>query len=154
MTYDSLDRLIQASGPWQGGNYTYDDVGNRLSKDIDGQNTLYSYGLDNRITNDGTNTIQHDANGNITDDGNYQYVYDSNNRLLEVWSGGLKLVEYKYDGSCVSLHRGAEFLAIHLQVTITGKEAHTGSTPMPKERRPLRNCRLRFGRPAWSGPLS
>jgi RHS repeat-associated protein len=93
MQYDSLDRLTVADGPWGAGAFTYDSIGNRTSKDINGQNLTYTYGTsDNRL-----NGFSHDPNGNIIDDGNFIYGYDSENRLVQV-TNGTDVITYAYDG--------------------------------------------------------
>src|SRR3972149_4382399 len=92
MQYDSLDRLINADGPWGVGSFTYDSVGNRTSKDIAGENINYSYGADNRLSG-----VVHDPNGNIIDDGVFTYTYDSENRLIQV-TNGVDVITYEYDG--------------------------------------------------------
>src|SRR3989337_1636569 len=92
MQYDSLDRLINADGPWGVGSFTYDSVGNRTSKDIAGENINYSYGADNRLSG-----VVHDPNGNIIDDGVFTYTYDSENRLIQV-TNGVDVTTYEYDG--------------------------------------------------------
>ena len=93
MQYDSLDRLTVADGPWGAGSFTYDSIGNRTSKDINGQNITYTYGTsDNRLSG-----FSYDANGNILDDGTFTYTYDSENRLIEV-TNGTDVITYGYDG--------------------------------------------------------
>lgn len=93
MQYDSLDRVTVADGPWGAGAFTYDSLGNRTSKDINGENLSYAYGAsDNRLSG-----VVHDANGNIIDDGNFIYAYDSENRLTNV-TNGTDLITYGYDG--------------------------------------------------------
>lgn len=93
MQYDSLDRLTVADGPWGAGSFTYDSIGNRTSKDINGQNITYTYGTsDNRLGG-----FSYDANGNIIDDGTFTYTYDSENRLVQV-TNGADVITYGYDG--------------------------------------------------------
>jgi RHS repeat-associated protein len=93
MQYDSLDRLTVADGPWGAGAFTYDSIGNRTSKDINGQNISYTYGTsDNRLSG-----FSYDANGNITGDGTFTYTYDSEDRLVQV-TNGADVITYGYDG--------------------------------------------------------
>jgi RHS repeat-associated protein len=93
MQYDSLDRLTVADGPWGAGSFTYDSIGNRTSKDINGQNISYTYGTsDNRLGG-----FSYDANGNIIGDGTFTYTYDSENRLTQV-TNGADVITYGYDG--------------------------------------------------------
>jgi RHS repeat-associated protein len=93
MQYDSLDRLTVADGPWGAGSFTYDSIGNRTSKDINGQNISYTYGTsDNRLGG-----FSYDANGNIIGDGTFTYTYDSENRLIQV-TNGADVITYGYDG--------------------------------------------------------
>jgi len=93
MQYDSLDRLTVADGPWGAGSFSYDSIGNRTGKDINGQNISYTYGSsDNRLSG-----YSHDANGNIIDDETFTYTYDSENRLIQV-TNGADVITYGYDG--------------------------------------------------------
>jgi RHS repeat-associated protein len=93
MQYDSLDRLTVADGPWGAGSFAYDSIGNRTSKDINGQNITYTYGTsDNRLSG-----FSYDANGNIVDDGTFTYTHDSENRLVQV-TNGTDVITYGYDG--------------------------------------------------------
>ncbi len=78
--------------------FSYDQVGNRLS---DIANNTYAYNNGNELLNyDGISFI-YDANGNMvskTDSsGTTSYVYDSENRLIELVTPNTQLVTYKYD---------------------------------------------------------
>jgi RHS repeat-associated protein len=99
-TYDALNRLEHAEGPYGIINYTYDGVGNRLTKEVNSQIESYTYAT-------GTNKIQeitgpiaytYDANGNITDIGNRTLIYNQNNRLIQVEEDSAILGEYTYNG--------------------------------------------------------
>jgi RHS repeat-associated protein len=99
-TYDALNRLEHAEGPWGVFDYTYDGVGNRLTKVVNDQTDTYTY-----VT--GTNKIQeitgpvaytHDANGNITGVGSKVLTYNQNNRLIRVEENSTVLGEYTYNG--------------------------------------------------------
>lgn len=98
--YDALNRLEHAEGPYGTINYTYDGVGNRLTKVINDQTDTYMYFS-------GTNRLQevtgpvaytYDANGNITGIGNKMLTYNQNNRLVRVEENGGVLGEYTYNG--------------------------------------------------------
>jgi YD repeat-containing protein len=67
--YDFADRLIRAEGNWNNTavlTYTYDVMGNRLTKN---EGTPVSYTYDGnehrRLTSDGTSTYGYDVNGNV-----------------------------------------------------------------------------------------
>src|SRR5690606_13261153 len=89
-SYDSLSRLIQAD--YNNGanvyNYGYDVAGNLVNYD----GVTRTYNAANQMTNDGTNTLSYDNNGNLTDDG-IAYTWDRANRL-KVHNGH----NYTYDG--------------------------------------------------------
>jgi RHS repeat-associated core domain len=93
MHYDSLDRLIDASGSWGPGSFSYDAIGNRTNINIDTSNKNYSYGSsDNRLS-----SYPHDANGNVLQDDNFTYEYDSENRLIRA-TNEVDVITYQYDG--------------------------------------------------------
>jgi RHS repeat-associated protein len=86
-TYDALNRLNHAEGPYGMIDYTYDDIGNRLTKTESGVTDTYAYVTDTNIldTVTGTDTIiyTHDANGNITGIGNkIVFHYDFNGNII------------------------------------------------------------------------
>ncbi len=85
--------------------YTYDDVGNRLSKDDSAEGlTTYTYDENNRLlaSTDSTSTTaySYDDNGNLlTQSGpgiNLSHTYDSRNRLIQ-FDDGTHVTEYAYD---------------------------------------------------------
>jgi RHS repeat-associated protein len=98
-SYDNLSRLTGVmKGVLEDESYSYDTVGNRLS-DI-ARNT-YSYNSSNELLNYDGVSFQYDANGNIvskTDSSSTtSYVYDSENRLIELRTPNAQLITYKYD---------------------------------------------------------
>lgn len=102
-SYDALNRLTGGQGGVYGDiGYTNDDVGNRLTKTINGQTENYTY-IDGtnkieQITGTATTVFSHDANGNIIGIGNRTFVYNQNNRLVRVEQGDSILGEYSYNG--------------------------------------------------------
>jgi len=91
LTYDSLNRLKTASGVYGSISYTYDGVGNRLTRAVDAQTDTYGYVAGtNRldlITGPNAAAFTYDANGNITDIDARTFIYNQNNRLVRVEEG-------------------------------------------------------------------
>ena len=81
--------------------YTYDKVGNRLTRAIDGQTETYTYEpAGNRLTSVMKDTITnytYDNNGNPTIIGNHTYLYNQNNRLVKVEESAIPIAEYSYN---------------------------------------------------------
>lgn len=101
--YDNLDRLTAAAGIYGALSYSYDGVGNRLSKS-DGTNTeTYAYfGTRNRIrdTTDANNTLtdyNHNATGSITKNGDDTYGYNRYERMSKSTVNSVATT-YRYDG--------------------------------------------------------
>lgn len=129
--YDWLDRLTSASGPWgsngatQTISYTYDAVGNRLTKNEGSTSTSYTYdsGAYNKLTSNTTGSYTwnyvYDANGNIAwktrsdNQVKYQYSFNSLGQLTQAvkWTNGspATLGTYWYDanGARASVTEGA-----------------------------------------------
>ncbi|NVL90429.1 MAG: RHS repeat protein [Desulfobacterales bacterium] len=100
-SYDVLNRLAGASGIYGSISYTYDQVGNRLTKIHDEATDTYSYmpGTNklSEITGANPMTFAYDANGNTTSMGDEVFVYNQNNRLVEAAENGITAGEYVYN---------------------------------------------------------
>jgi Rhs family protein len=94
--YDGKQRLDGATGPFGTYAYTYDDVGNRLTVNKNGQTSVYNYtnsytGVvdSNRLqsidTGGVTRSFGYDETGNIVTDSkdNKVFEYNENNRLIK-----------------------------------------------------------------------
>ncbi len=107
--YDSLGRLKHATGKYGAIAYTYDKVGNRLTRTIDGQTETYSYEPGtNRLASvagAGVANYTYDQNGNPTIIGNRTYTYNQNNRLIKVEESGFPIAEYKYNALGQRVHK-------------------------------------------------
>ena len=120
-TYDELHRLIEehivdgVHGD-QTITYTYDHVGNRLSKtDADGT-TQYTYDANNRLLTAGEWTYTYDNNGNMiqktTGSETWSYEYDYENRLVKVIAPDGSEILYSYDCDGVLVSRTEEGVAV------------------------------------------
>ena len=119
--YDDLDRLTSSNGPWGSIAYTYDSVGNRLTKVEGGNSTSYTYGAYNRLTQAGSTTYSYDNNGNTIskNDGQntYSYTYDYENQMTKAVRNGQTIGEYSYDGDGVrakKIESGQTLLYLYL----------------------------------------
>ncbi len=83
--YDALYRLTQVTYPGpQTDTYTYDAVGNRLTKNA----TSYTYDNADQMLTAGGVGYGYDANGNQTSRGTDTFAYDHENRLAQSVIGG------------------------------------------------------------------
>jgi RHS repeat-associated protein len=101
--YDQLNRLTSATERYGSISYSYDDVGNRLTRNTNGTVETYTYfpgtnRLQQITGGQNPRTFAYDSNGNITGDGTLNFVYDQNNQLIEVEQGASSLAEYAYNG--------------------------------------------------------
>jgi RHS repeat-associated protein len=103
-TYDDLYRLSQATNPLPSTTnemFTYDPVGNRLTKT--GQGTPSIFDNANRLIEDQEFIYSYDNNGNLIEKTNKstlevtQYTYDAENRLIQIDETGMTAT-YRYDG--------------------------------------------------------
>jgi RHS repeat-associated protein len=87
-TYDNLYRLTGvAYSDTTTQAYTYDAVGNRLTK-VQGSTTSYTYDDADRMTAAGGVTYSYSANGNLTGRGSDTFGWDLENRLTSATVGG------------------------------------------------------------------
>ncbi len=96
-TYDNLYRLTGVTYPDTSTQvYTYDAVGNRLTK-VQGSTTSYTYDNADRMTAAGGVTYTYDNNGNQTGRGSDLFGWDIEDRLTSATVGGTG-VTYAYRG--------------------------------------------------------
>lgn len=100
--YDELDQLTKETRPdGKIYEYTYDEVGNRLTKKVtqDGTSTTTTYTYDDadQLTAVNGTVYTYDDNGNLLSDGDKTYVYDAENRLTTVKDkNGNTIASYTY----------------------------------------------------------
>jgi len=103
-TYDTLNRLVQATNPIPSNpleSFTYDPVGNRVDSNQNGTSTFND---GNQLEDDAGFTYQYDNNGNLTQKTNKitsaftLYEYDAENKLIRVVREDGSIVNYRYDG--------------------------------------------------------
>jgi len=109
-TFDSLQRLSTAvtngstNYPRWGLSWTYDRFGNRTAQTVTaGSGFSGSPTVDpntNRITALGAASFSYDSSGNLTQDDLYKYVYDAENRLVQLQQlSGSPIATYSLDGN-------------------------------------------------------
>ncbi|MEJ2046914.1 MAG: hypothetical protein P8X92_02245, partial [Dehalococcoidia bacterium] len=104
-SYDDLDRLGGATGIYGAVGYTYDRVGNRLSRTVNGRVENYTYEAGtsrvSEVAANGTTaqSYTYDANGAITGIGEKSFIYGQNNRLIQASENGSLMGEYTYNGA-------------------------------------------------------
>jgi RHS repeat-associated protein len=106
-TYDRLSRLTGSTSSTGSRGYTYDPVGNRLTR-VDGGTTTYGYDRADRMTSAGALSVNVDANGNLTTKGPDTFAFDQANRLRSsTVSGATESYIYDGDGRRFSRQIGA-----------------------------------------------
>jgi RHS repeat-associated protein len=98
-TYDGLYRLLSGGTPGSPTSYTYDPVGNRLTKTLGPTSNSQSYTYDkaDRIQSVGSTSDTVNADGNLTAAGSSSFSYDRANRLISATVSGATST-YAYDG--------------------------------------------------------
>jgi RHS repeat-associated protein len=103
-TQDALHRIAFEEGAYGTKDYTYDAVGNRLTRVHDSGSiatqTLTYVANSNRMATHAGNTVTIDSAGNTTADPtlNVSFVYDDHNRMVEAYAGAVLQASYVYDG--------------------------------------------------------
>lgn len=104
-TYDVLDRLTRAEGPYGIKTYSYNAIGNILTK----EGVTYSYGATaqtcNRLmphavtaTSDGL-SYRYDCNGNLVDDVERTFVWDPDDRPTSITRAGTDTTSFVYNSA-------------------------------------------------------
>lgn len=101
-TYDALDQLKTETRGGLSTSYTYDAVGNRLTKAVDGApTTSYDYDAANELNSAGGTTYAYDANGSRVSrtlgSDTTNYTFNSDNLLTDT-SSTSTTTHYVYDG--------------------------------------------------------
>ncbi len=78
--------------------FTYDDVGNLVTKTIDGIQTDYTYNTNDQLETKGSISYTYDSNGNLVAKDDTTYEYDDKNRLIKVITPN-DTIEYSYDAN-------------------------------------------------------
>ncbi|MCE9773599.1 sugar-binding protein [Shewanella algae] len=96
LVYDGVDRLLSADGRWGTGRYTYDGMGNILSRTLNNVNIGYSYNNLNQLSKlSGAYAYgyQYDTRGNVIHNGRYPLSYNLGQQMVSA-----KGINYSYDG--------------------------------------------------------
>jgi RHS repeat-associated protein len=100
-TYDGLNRLDTATGPYGTHDYNYDEIGNLTANPLLGSYTYPPSGpgsiRPHAVTTAGANTYGYDNNGNMTSGAGRTLTYDFENRPTSITSGGVTTT-MTYDG--------------------------------------------------------
>ncbi|NVN90288.1 MAG: RHS domain-containing protein [Desulfuromonadales bacterium] len=96
-TYDALNRLSTATGPWGSLSWTYDGTGNRLTEGT------YTYGYQTgtnklaSVSGPTATSFTYDNNGNTTNDNSKTFTYNQNQRLTRATA--TQTGDYLYNAS-------------------------------------------------------
>jgi hypothetical protein len=100
ITYDNVDRLLTASGPWGQNGFTYDAVGNRRSRTLGAASTTYTYDNPTQrlvsTTGADASSFAYDLNGNLRQDARGSYTHAPTN-LMETATVAGAVSTYRYD---------------------------------------------------------
>ncbi len=102
--YDSLDRLTGATGPYGSPSYSYNAIGNILTK----ASVTYTYGATGQTcgrlmphavtsTSDGK-SYSYDCNGNLVADGDRTLTWDADNKPVSITRTGVGTTTFVYSG--------------------------------------------------------
>jgi YD repeat-containing protein len=98
--YDEINRLTAVNyGDGNTQSYTFDNMGNRLTKVNNGTPEAYTYNAANMLLTRGANSYTNDANGNTLTGGGRTNTWDSQNRLVQcAYNGTTTTNTYASDG--------------------------------------------------------
>ena len=106
LSYDGLDRLEQAPGPWGSRSYTYDALGNRQTRSANGSVTTSHYsGAYLTATSGGqAGSFAYDLVGNRTQGFGASYVWNRSDRMRQATASGTTET-YTYDGDLLRVRK-------------------------------------------------
>ncbi len=97
LVYDKLNRLTDATSHYGDIDYAYDTIGNRTRETNNTVAETYSYKMNShQLTQKGTTTYTHAANGNMTDNSRHTFTYGDNNRLKHISVSGSTIATHTY----------------------------------------------------------
>jgi len=102
--YDRLYRLTSVTNPGDDAAYSYDPVGNRLTKTLGSTSTTYTYDRADRLASAGGSSVSVSAVGTTTARGADTFAYDQANRLTSATVAGVT-ENSAYDGDGVRFSR-------------------------------------------------
>jgi RHS repeat-associated protein len=133
MSYDALERITSASGPWGNGQFSYDSIGNILTKDLGSRSIELSYDSDNRLNrsvdtgglggNTGTRDFDYDSRGNTITAGNLNFTFDYADQPTSMYGGGISGT-YQYDGNLKRVKATIAGKTIYNVYNLAGKLIH------------------------------
>jgi RHS repeat-associated protein len=98
-TYDALNRLDTATGPFGTRDYDYDKNGNRTQLIADSVPTALTYEpASNRLDTLGATDVLLDATGNTRNQGNWSYTYTPHHRLSTATEAATLKASFAYNG--------------------------------------------------------
>jgi len=98
-TYDPLNRLDTANGPFGTRDYDYDKNSNRIRLVADSTTTTLTYEPDsNRLDTVGATDVLLDATGNTLNNGAWSYSYTAHHRLSTASESATLRASFAYNG--------------------------------------------------------
>jgi len=126
LTYDGLDRLDTASGPWGASNFNYDSLGNITFKQVGSKSYTYNYDrTKNRltgVTGSKTYNFEYDSQGNIKSNGFHSLTFDRANLMLS--ANDSTLANYEYDANKKRVYTVQSGRKIYNIYSKSGKLSH------------------------------
>ena len=128
--YDSDYRLISGIGHYGNVSYTYDGVGNRLTRTLDGVTESYNYSssanwLLSTVKSGFTRSFNYTANGDLSSDGRsgetLTFGYGDRNRYNSLTNGTRRVAAYKYNALGERLVKTAYSLTTHYHYDQSGQ---------------------------------
>ncbi len=126
--YDNNERLISSNDYGVSSLYTYDNNGNRLTKN----STNYIYALNSNILEKvQEEPVITDANGSITSIGNKYYYYNENNRMRRFVQGN-NIADYTYNSEGERVKKSFEGVNTYYSFSSSGELIYKKSRNIEK----------------------